>query len=151
MFLQSAYITSILALPLASTRRTAVSAVDSVAILVGVSTGELLVFTASGVLVFCERVAHDVAVTQLRLGGSVSGQRVVAVAANRAAFLDGASLHSILKTTRAEVSRRVLPSDRQRVNSGGSWRTIGCNHRLRAHDRRKCRRTCRRFGSKSTS
>ncbi|KAI6219508.1 Rab3 GTPase-activating protein non-catalytic subunit [Aphelenchoides fujianensis] len=59
------FITSLLVLPLASSRRTAVSAVDSTAILVGLSDGHVNVYTERGVLIFHEHVAYG-PVRQLR-------------------------------------------------------------------------------------
>ncbi|KAI6220183.1 hypothetical protein M3Y95_01057800 [Aphelenchoides besseyi] len=99
----AAYITSLLVLPIASTRRTAVSAVDSTAILVGLSDGYVNVYTERGVFIFRERVAYK-QVRHLRIGTGSNGQVVGALSGKRIALIDSTSLHSALKTARVEVA-----------------------------------------------
>ncbi|KAI6230456.1 Rab3 GTPase-activating protein regulatory subunit [Aphelenchoides fujianensis] len=98
------FITSLLVLPLASSRRTAVSSVDSTAILVGLSDGHVNVYSERGVLIFREHVAYG-PVRQLRVGAGANGQLVAALSGSRVALIEAASFYAALKTARVEVAR----------------------------------------------
>ena len=109
--LQSAYVTALLVLPLASTRRTAANVVDSTVVLVGLSDGGLLVYTERGVLVSAE-----------------TGECLALARANGAALADVPRARS--SRARAAASHR---RERQRpVRHGGGGQSRDAHRRRRA-------------------
>ncbi|KAE9552656.1 hypothetical protein FO519_004135 [Halicephalobus sp. NKZ332] len=100
------FIHSILVLPVASTRKTEVSASDWTCIIVGLSNGFVNFYTERGVLIFYEKVS-DYGITSIRFGHSAltGNQELAFLSRSKLAIVEGHSLFTTLRLAKGQIAR----------------------------------------------